>query len=49
MLGLNNARVNQLEAENRILRAELLAERQRVEGLRTIIANLRRENATAAL
>lgn len=49
MLGLGNARVNQLEAENRTLRAELLAERQRNEGLRTIIATLQRENETATL
>ncbi len=48
MLGLGNARVNQLEAENRTLRAELLAERRRNEGLRTIIATLQRENETAA-
>ena len=48
MLGLGNARLNELEAENRRLRAELLAERQRNEGLRTIIANLQRENETAA-
>ncbi len=49
MLGLGNARLNELEAENRRLRAELLAERQRNEGLRSIIANLQRENETAAL
>lgn len=49
MLGLGNTRVNQLEAENRRLRAELLAQTQRNEGLRTIIANLQRENETAAL
>lgn len=48
MLGLGNTRVNQLEAENRRLRAELLAQTQRNEGLRTIIANLQRENETAA-
>ena len=48
MLGLGNARMNQLEAENRRLRAELLAQTQRNEGLRTIIANLQRENETAA-
>ena len=48
MLGTNNARINQLEADNRTLRAELLAEKQRNEGLRTIIANLQRENETAA-
>ena len=48
MLGLGNARINQLEAENRRLRAELPAQTQRNEGLRTIIANLQRENETAA-
>jgi len=48
MLGLGNARLNQLEAENRRLRAELLAQTQRNEGLRTIITNLQRENETAA-
>ena len=49
MLGLNNTRINQLAAENRRLRAELLAQTQRNEGLTAIIANLRRENDTAAL
>ena len=49
MLGLGNTRINQLEAENRTLRAELLAEKQRNEGLRTIIATLQRENETATL
>jgi len=44
MLGLGNARLNELEAENRRLRAELLAQTQRVEGLRIIIGELRREN-----
>lgn len=48
MLGLGNARLNQLEAENRTLRAELLTQTQRNEGLRSIIANLQRENETAA-
>ena len=48
MLGLGNTRLNQLEADNRRLRAELVAEKQRNEGLRTIIANLQRENAIAA-
>jgi hypothetical protein len=41
--------MNQLEAENRRLRAELLAQTQRAEAQSRIIANLRRENATAAL
>jgi len=48
MLGRNNIRIDELEAENRRLRAELLAETQRNEGLRSIIANLQRENETAA-
>lgn len=49
MLGLGNTRINQLEAENRRLRAEVLYAQQRNEGLRSIIANLQRENETAAL
>ena len=49
MLGTNNARLNELEADNRRLRAELVSEQQRNEGLRSIIANLQRENETAAL
>lgn len=49
MLGLNNARINQLEAENRRLRAELLAQTQRADAQSRIIANLQRENETAAL
>lgn len=49
MLGANNTHINQLEAENRRLRAELLAERQRNEGMRAIIATLQLENETAAL
>ena len=49
MPGLGNTRINQLEAENRRLRAELLAERQRNEGMRAIIATLQLENETAAL
>ena len=48
MPGVNNARLNELEAANSVLRDELLAETQRNEGLRTIIATLQRENATAA-
>ena len=49
MLGLGNTRVNQLEAENRRLRAELLAQTQRADAQSRIIANLQRENETAAL
>ena len=48
MLGLGNTRMNQLEAENRRLSADLLAQTQRAEALSRIIATLRRENATAA-
>ncbi len=48
MLGANNARINQLEAENRRLRAELLAQTQRADAQSRIIANLQRENETAA-
>jgi cell shape-determining protein MreC len=44
MLGLGNARLNELDAENRRLRAELLAQTQRAEGLRSVIGELRREN-----
>ena len=49
MLGLGNTRVNQLEAKNRRLRAELLAQTQRADAQSRIIANLQRENETAAL
>jgi len=49
MLGLGNNRINLLEAENRMLRAELAAERQRNQGLTTIISTLQRENETAAM
>jgi len=44
MLGLGNARLNELEAENRRLRAELLAQTQRAEALRSVNGELRREN-----
>lgn len=43
MLGHNAGRINQLEAENMRLRADLLAQTRNVDGLRTIIANLRKE------
>lgn len=49
MLGLGNTRMNQLEAENRRLRAELLAQTQRADAQSCIIANLQRENETAAM
>ena len=48
MLGANNARINALEAENRKLRADLLAQTLRVEALAGIIAHLQRENEAAA-
>ena len=44
MLGINNARINQLEAELRILRADLLAQEQRGAALSRIIATLQGEN-----
>ncbi len=44
MLGLGNARLNALEAENRTLRAELLAQVQRTDALSRIIITLQREN-----
>ena len=49
MLGLGNTRINQLGAENRRLRAELLAQTQRTDALSRIIVTLQRENETAAL
>lgn len=48
MLGANNARINAFEAENRKLRADLLAQTLRVEALAGIIAHLQRENEAAA-
>ena len=44
MLGLNNARLNQLEAANRRLSAERLAQAQRIDALSRIIVTLQREN-----
>lgn len=44
MLGHNNARINELEAENRRLRADLLAQMQRCDALSRIIATLQGEN-----
>lgn len=44
MLGQGNARINQLEAANRTLRAELLAQTLRAEALAGIIKTLQREN-----
>ena len=48
MLGLGNARQEQLEAENRTLRAELQAANERAEILLSINATLRAERDTAA-
>ena len=44
MLGLGNARLDALEAANRVLRAELLAQTQRAEALSGIVKTLQREN-----
>ena len=44
MLGLNNARINALEAENRILRAELDAANARANALRTALIDAWREH-----
>ena len=44
MLGLNNARINQLEAENRILRDELDAANARANALRTALIAAWREH-----
>ncbi len=48
MLGLNNARINQLEAENRVLRAESLVQVQRIAALCRIIDTLQRQNEAMA-
>ena len=48
MLGLGNARINELEAENRRLRAELLAQTQRTDALSRIIVTLQKDNEAAA-
>ena len=44
MLGLNNAGINQLEAENRILRDELDAANARANALRTALIDAWREH-----
>ena len=44
MLGLNNARINALEAENRILRDELDAANARANALRTALIAAWREH-----
>ena len=44
MLGLNNARINQLEAENRTLRDELDAANARANALRTALIAAWREH-----
>jgi hypothetical protein len=48
MLGLGNARLNALEAENRTLRAELVAQTQRTDALSRIIVILQKESETYA-
>lgn len=48
MLGLGNARLDALEAANRVLRVELLAQTERVEALSGIVKTLRRENEALA-
>ena len=44
MLGLNNARINALEAENRVLHAELDAANARASALRTALIDAWREH-----
>jgi len=44
MLGLNNARINQLEAENHTLRVELDAANARANALRTALIDAWREH-----
>ena len=44
MLGLNNARINELEAQNRILRDELDAANARAVALRTALIDAWREH-----
>ena len=44
MLGLNNARINELEAQNRILRDELDAANARANALRTALIDAWREH-----
>ena len=44
MLGLNNARINALEAENRILRDELDAANARANALHTALCQAWREH-----
>ena len=44
MLGLNNAGINQLEAENRTLRVELDAANARANALRTALIDAWREH-----
>jgi len=48
MLGRSNTRLNQLEAANRVLRAELLAQTERAEALSGIVKTLQRENEALA-
>jgi hypothetical protein len=44
MLGINNTRINQLEAENRTLRADLDAANARANALRTALIAAWREH-----
>jgi len=44
MLGLNNARINQLEAENHTLRVELDAANARANALRRLLCQAWREH-----
>ena len=44
MLGLNNARINALEAENRVLHVELDAANARANALRTALIDAWREH-----
>ena len=49
MLGHNAGRINALEAENNTLRADLLAQTERANALRTINATLRAERDALAM
>ena len=48
MLGLDNARLNALEAENRRLRDDLLAQTQRANALRALLCQAWREHGVQA-
>ncbi len=49
MLGLGNTRINELEAENRILRDELQAEQQRANALKMALLAAWREHGVDSL